>query len=136
MFDIDFTFLPGKAHRKPFLRLSAIFALPGPADQLTGNVVAQPFGDFAEPLDRADIGFLVQFAQRGRPGVLAGIDAALRHLPGMPNIDVLRSVDALADKRAAVAIEQHNADAGTVGQIFNAHCDSDRLAAADTNDAG
>ena len=54
----------------------------------------------------------------------------------MLEIDVLWPVDAPADKRATVAIEQHNADAGTVGQIFNAHCDSDRLAAADTNDAG
>jgi hypothetical protein len=50
----------------------------------------------------------------------------------MSEIDVLRPVDALADKGAAVPIEQHNADAGTVGQIFNAHCDSDRLGAADT----
>jgi hypothetical protein len=40
----------------------------------------------------------------------------------MLEIDVFRSVDAATNKGAAVAIEQHNADAGTVGQIFNAHC--------------
>src|SRR3974377_2068219 len=132
MLDVDFAFLSGKAHCKPFLRLSAIFALPGLADQIAWNVVAQPFGDFTEPLDRADVGFLAQLAQRGPPRILAGIDAALRHLPGMSEINVLRPVDTLADKRAAVAIEQHNADAETVGQIFNAHCDSDGLATADT----
>jgi hypothetical protein len=136
MFDIDFAIVPGKAHRKPFLHLAAIFALPGLADQLAWNVVAQPFGDFAEALDRADIGFLTQLAQRGRPRVFAGIDAALRHLPGMFEVNVLRPVDAPADKRASVAIEQHDADAGSIGQIFNAHCEGDGLAASGTKDAG
>src|SRR5262249_38069000 len=74
-------------------------------------------------------GFFTQLAQRGRPRVLPDIDAALRHLPGMLEINVLRSVDAPANKRASVAIEEHNADAGTVRQIFNAHCENDGLRA-------
>jgi hypothetical protein len=49
----------------------------------------------------------------------------------MLEIDVLGPVNAPADKGAAVAIEEHNADAGTVGQIFNAHCHSDGLGTAD-----
>jgi hypothetical protein len=48
----------------------------------------------------------------------------------MLEIDVLWPVDAPADKRATVAIEQHNADAGTVGQVFNAHCGGDGLGTA------
>jgi hypothetical protein len=34
---------------------------------------------------------------------------------------MLGAVDAPADKRASVAMEQDDADAGTIGQIFNAH---------------
>jgi hypothetical protein len=39
----------------------------------------------------------------------------------MLQIDVLGAVDALADESAAGAIEQDNTDAGTIGQIFDAH---------------
>jgi hypothetical protein len=36
-----------------------------------GEVVAEPVRDFTEPLDRTDVGLLVEFAQAGRPRILA-----------------------------------------------------------------
>ena len=67
------------------------------------QVVVEPVGNFAELLDRRDVGFFVQFAQCGRPRVLALVDAALRHLPDMREIDVLRPLGAPADEHEALA---------------------------------
>src|SRR4029079_1176784 len=86
--DIDLAILAGEAYRVPFLPLPAIAALPGAPRNGARNIVDQPIGDFAELLDRSHAGFLVQLALRGGPGILAGIDAALRHLPDMGFIDM------------------------------------------------
>ena len=59
------------------------------ADDLARNVVGEPFRDLAELLDRADVGFLVELAQRRRVGIFALVDAALRHLPDVRRVDVL-----------------------------------------------
>ena len=101
MFDIDLVLRAGEAQREPFLLLAAIFALPGLADDFARNVVGEPVRDFAETLDRADIGLFAQFAQRRRPWLFAGIDAALRHLPGMGEVDMFRPADAAADEGEA-----------------------------------
>ena len=42
MRDVDLAVVAGEAQRVPFLRLAAIFALPGLADDLARNVVAEP----------------------------------------------------------------------------------------------
>src|SRR5262249_20575267 len=118
--DVDLTVVAGEAHREPFLRLSAISALPGFTHDLARNVVAEPVRDLGQLLDRADIGLLVKLAQRGRPRVLARIDAALRQLPGMRGVDVLRPAHALADEHAAGAVEHDDADAGPVGKGLDA----------------
>src|SRR5579862_7237587 len=60
MSEVDLALVAGKAHREPFLSLAAVFALPSLADDLARDVVLQPVGDFAQPLDGTDIGFLVQ----------------------------------------------------------------------------
>src|SRR6267142_192623 len=60
--DVDLAVVSGEAQRVPFLGLAAIFAAPGPADDLARDVVGQLVGDFAEPLDRTDAGLLVEFA--------------------------------------------------------------------------
>src|SRR5262247_488653 len=57
--DIDLALVTGEAHREPFLRLSAIPALPGLAYDIAWNVVAEPVRDLGKLLDRADIGLLV-----------------------------------------------------------------------------
>src|SRR5262245_50432873 len=116
MRDVDLAVVTGEAHREPFLRLAAIPALPGLTHDLARDVIVEPVRDLAELLDRADIGLLVELAQRSRPGVLARIDAALRHLPGMGGVDVLGPAHALADEDAAGAVEHHDADAGPVGK--------------------
>src|SRR5437763_262842 len=78
---------------------SAIPTLPGASGNGAGNVVAQPLRHLAELLDRADAGFLIEFALRRRPGILAGIDAALRHLPDMGFVDMFdTAAGAAADK--------------------------------------
>src|SRR5262249_40557717 len=116
--DVDLVLIAGEAQREPFLCLPAVLALPGLADDVARDVVAQPILDLAELLDRADIGLLAQLAPRRRPWVLAPVDAALRQLPDMGLIRMLGSVDAAADEHAAVAVEHRGADAGPIGQGF------------------
>src|SRR5689334_10148282 len=48
--DIDFAVVAVKAHREPFLRLSAIFAFPGLADGLVRDIVSEPVRDFGKLL--------------------------------------------------------------------------------------
>ena len=108
MRDVDFTLLTCETQRIPFLLLPAILAAPGLTDDLAGNVVDEPLLDLAELLDRSDVGFFMQLAQRRRPRVLAGIDAPLRHLPDVDVIDVLGAVDATPDedKPSPVEVQQ------------------------------
>jgi hypothetical protein len=127
--DVDFGVLPGKAHREPFLPLSAITALPGAPGHRAGNVVDQPIRNFAELLHRADAGFFVKLALGGFPGVLAGIDAALRHLPDVGFIDMFDAAGATANEDQPGRIDQHHADAGPVWQVLVArHVPHDSLA--------
>src|SRR5262249_59924226 len=100
---VDLPLVGGEAHREPFLLLAAVLALPRLADDLAGNVVAQPLVDRAEARDRADVGLLVELAQPARIRILAGIEPALRHLPGICCVDVLRAVDAPPDEHEALA---------------------------------
>src|SRR4051812_37613855 len=94
IFYIDLTVIAGEAQSVPFLLLPAIFSVPGGADDVARDVVVQPLADLAEFLDRADIGLLIKFAQRGLVAVLAVIDAALRHLPDMAFINMFRPAGA------------------------------------------
>src|SRR5881397_2519386 len=50
MRDIDLAVVAGEAHRKPFLFLSAIPALPGLTHDLARDVVAEPVRDLGELL--------------------------------------------------------------------------------------
>src|SRR2546423_11774478 len=118
MGDVDLAIVAGKAQRVPFLTLPAVFAAPSLAEDLARDIVAELFRDLVELFDRANVGLLVELAQRRGPGVLAAIDAALRQLPGMKLVDMLGPVDAAADEDAAVAIEHPGADAGAVGKGF------------------
>src|SRR5262249_21052159 len=96
----------------------AIAALPGAAGHRARDVIDQPVGHLAELLDRADAGLLVEFALGRLPGVLAGIDAALRHLPDMAVVDMLDARGAATDEDQPVLVAQHHADAGSVVQII------------------
>ena len=60
----------------------------------------------------------LQLAQSRRPGVLAAVDAALRHLPDVDVVGVLGAVDAAADEGEAGAIEHGHADAAAIGEGF------------------
>src|SRR5580692_5986408 len=84
--EVDLALRAGEAQRKPFLFLAAIFAFPRLADDFARDVVAEPFVDLGEPLDRPDIGLFVQFAQRRRPWLFARVNTALWHLPGMGGV--------------------------------------------------
>src|SRR5262249_17631756 len=118
--DVDFAVFSSEAQRIPFLTLTAVLAAPGLADDLARNVVAELFLDLAELFDRADVGFLIELAQRRRPRILAAIDAALRQLPRVRGVDMLRPVDAAADEDAPLRVEYRHADAGAIGQGFEA----------------
>src|SRR5580704_9253556 len=121
MGDVDFALRPCEAEREPLLRLAAILAAPGLPDEIARNVVFEPFANFAESFDGMDVGFLAQLPQRRRPWLFAGIDAALRHLPRMGQIDVLRTVDTAADKGVPGAVEHRQADTRTIGKVFVGH---------------
>src|ERR1700737_3589654 len=116
--DIDFGILPGETNRVPFLPLAAIAALPGAAGNGAWNVIDQPVRDLTELLDRADAGFLIEFALGRRPGILAGIDPALRHLPDGGFVDVFDGAGAAPDEAEPRLVDQHHADACSVGQVF------------------
>src|SRR6185312_8429335 len=136
MRDVDLALRAGEADGEPFLRLAAIAAVPGLADQVARNVVAEPFGNFAETFDRADICFFVQLAQRRRPRLFAVIDAALRHLPSVGEIHMLGPVDAAADEGKAGAVEHDEADAGAIRQGFERHIDQESVTAGQSSDNG
>src|SRR5262249_60195600 len=120
MRDVNFALLAGETQGIPSLALPAVLAAPSVADDLARDVVTELVRDLAELFDRADIGFLIELAQRRRPRVLAAIDAALRQLPRVSDVDVLRPVEAAADEDAPLAVEFGHAGAGTVGQGFEA----------------
>src|SRR5690242_15717162 len=71
--DVDFAVLAGEAHREPLLPLAAIATFPGASGDGSWNVVDQPIADLAELFDRADAGFLIEFAPGRFPGVFTGI---------------------------------------------------------------
>src|SRR5690349_16524128 len=96
--NVDLAVIPGEAQRVPFLRLPAVAALPGVLRDIGRQVVVEPVGNLAELLHRGDAGLLGEFAQRGRPWILALVDAALRHLPDMREIDMLRALRAPPDE--------------------------------------
>src|SRR4029078_7155444 len=110
--------LAGEAQRIPLLRLAAVLALPSLAADLFGYVVDQPSPDLAELFDRLDAGFLVELAQRRRIGLFAVVDAALRQLPDMGPIDVLRAIGSSADENQALTIDNAQAGAGAIRQGF------------------
>src|SRR5947209_18418660 len=61
--DIDLAVVAGEAHCEPFLRLSAIAALPGLTHDLARGVVPEPVRGLGELPDRADSGLLGARAQ-------------------------------------------------------------------------
>src|SRR5262245_53432751 len=98
MFHFDLIVLAGETHGEPFLALAAIAAFPGAPGDRAGNIVDQPVVDFAELLDRADAGLLIELARGGFPDVFAGVHAALRHLPDMGVVDMLDAAGPSSDK--------------------------------------
>src|SRR3954469_3021274 len=114
---VDFLVVAGEPHGEPLLPLGTIAALPGAAGHGAWNVVDQPFRDFAELLHRLHAGLFIELALGGFPGILAGIDAALRHLPDMGFVDMLDAAGAAADEHQPLRVEQHHPDAGSIGQI-------------------
>src|ERR1700756_5357179 len=116
--DIDLIVLAGEAHREPLLPLAAVASLPGAPGDRARNIVGEPLADLAELLDRADAGLFVELALGGLPKILAGVDAALRHLPDMGFVDMLDAAGASTDEDQPALVDQHHADAGPVGQIF------------------
>src|SRR5258706_8641996 len=116
--DIDLLVPAGETDRVPFLPLAAIAALPGAPGNRAWNIIDQPLRDLAEFLDRTDAGFLIEFALRRRPGILAGIDAALRHLPDVGLVDMFDAAGAATDEDQPGCVDQHHADACSIGQVF------------------
>src|ERR1700676_1466029 len=116
--DVDLVVLADEANRVPFLPLAAIAPLPGAPGNGARNVIDQPVRDLAELLDRADAGFLIEFALGRLPGILAGIDAALRHLPNVGFVDVFDAARAAANENEPCGVDQHHADACSIGQVF------------------
>ena len=107
------TSLSSPRKRARYQSWSCPFHLPPhnlPAN-LLGQIVLQPLGAFGDPLDqvRRDAGLFLQLAQRGRPRLLALVDPALRHLPGLVGI-----IDARARRTPCRPVQQHHADPAAV----------------------
>src|SRR5579862_217366 len=109
--DVNIDIFSGKPHRKPDLFLAAKPPTPHLSGDLDRQVVAVQDPALADDLGLVGADFFAQLAQSRLARRLAGVDPALRHLPGgQPR----RHVDAAAGKDAAVAVDQDDADPGTV----------------------
>ena len=115
---VDLAVLAGEAQGVPFLRLAAIAPAPCLGGDIRRQVVGEPAARFRKQLDRPDAGLLGKLAQRGLERILAGVEAALRHLPDVREVDVLGPVEPAADEDAAITVEHHGADAGAIRKIF------------------
>src|SRR5262245_45873799 len=116
MRDINLALIAGEAKCEPLLRLSPIAAAPSLARNYARNVVNEPFRNLAQLFDRADAGLFIEFTQGRFVGVFPGVDAALRHLPLVPVVRMLGSVDSPPDEGMASPVEHHHAHAGTIGE--------------------
>jgi hypothetical protein len=117
-FHVDLAVLAGKAQRVPFLFLAAVSSFPCLGADFFRNVVGHPIPDLAELFDRFDAGFLVELAKRRRIGLLALVDAALRHLPDVRFVGVLGAIRPPSDEDEAFAIDDTQPGAGAIWQIF------------------
>src|SRR5690606_35510527 len=115
--DVDFAVAAREADRVPLLALATITPFPDAPGDGARDIVGQPLGDFAELFHRAGAGFLVKLAHRRRPGILAVIDAPLRHLPDEIVGGVLDTARTATDENEARGIDQHHADALAVGKV-------------------
>src|SRR5215211_4137172 len=117
--DVDLLVLSGEAEREPLLALPPEAASPGAPGDDGRKVVAVPFRRLGEELGRAHAGLLVELAERRLAGALAGVDAALRHLPGIG----VRSLVGLSlgipppEEDETLPVQKHDSDAGAVGQL-------------------
>src|SRR5581483_5004480 len=120
---IDLALRPFEARREPELLLSAIPPFPSQADQLLRKVVQQPIPGAAEDADAANPGLLKQLAARRGFRLLAFVEAPLRHLPPLPlAFWRIGALGAPSHERAALAVEQHDADARAIWQpVFVRH---------------
>ena len=113
--DPDLIIRSGKAVQEPFLALAAILATPDLANQFGRQIIGDPVMGLGNRLHQigGDPGFFPQFAQRGGAGGFPLVDAALGHLPGL-----LEIVEPLARKDQPFGVDQRDAHAGAVGQVF------------------
>src|SRR4029079_3763411 len=104
-----------EAQQVPDLLLAAVAAAPLALDPVLRNLIAQPVSRTAEDPDVMGLQahFLAQFPVHRLFGRFAGIDAALRKLPGMfadplaPENQVLAVGDDDGDVRAIAVTVQH-----------------------------
>ena len=78
--DVDFALLALEAEQEPFLRLPAVTPAETAA-RAVRQIVGEPIRRLGDERRRAHVGFLEKLAAGGGERVLAGVDAALRHLP-------------------------------------------------------
>src|SRR5688500_17705498 len=106
-----------EAHQEPGLALTAPGLLPDLADQVLGKIVGQLLLGLLDELDEVarDAGLLLELAIGAVERALAGIEAALRHLPCLE-----RAMEPLADPDLALRTDQHDADGGPVAVIGHA----------------
>src|SRR5690348_6656713 len=115
-----------EAQQIPDLLLPAVAAAPLALDPVLRYFVAQPVSRAAENPDvlRVKADFLAQFPVHRLLGRLAGIDAALRELPGMfadplaPENQVLAVCDDDGDVRAIAVTVQHRGHPDAIRCVY------------------
>ena len=113
-FDVNVAVAAEEAAQEPILVLPGPLPAPQLAAKIFGQVVFQPLRAFGDALDqmRRDASLFLQLAERGGPRLLARVDPALRHLPGLVGV-----IDPCADEHLALAVEEHHADAAAIPAI-------------------
>src|SRR5277367_1833183 len=108
-FEVDISIDAGEAGGEPFLFLATKFAVPGMADEMGWQLIAQP-ARLPQPLGLVGADLFLEFTQGSRPGLLALVQPALRHLPGT------RGVNPLGGEDLAGGVEQSDTDPPAVRQ--------------------
>ena len=106
-----------EAGEEPGLALAAPFLLPDLADQILGQVVGELLAVAGDDLDQvgANARLLLELAKRSVERRLAGIEAALRHLPGLEPV-----IEPLPDPDLALGVDQHDPDGGAIAMFGHA----------------
>jgi hypothetical protein len=111
--EVDVRVRAGEPHREPFLAIATVPVAHHPMGNLVRDIVMKPNTTFRQNFCLAGANLLLQLAPYRLSRGLAGIYAALRHLP---QGEAWRHVDAASNEDQVPTVEQHDSNARSVAR--------------------